>query len=88
MVALFRDITTAKPCGIHRTFLDCNGRKLDRKMLGRARDAAIKLDQDGDVTLGLHVGEGVETCMAARQAGWLARSRQAMPVTRYWSVNW
>ena len=38
-------------------------------MLGRARDAAIKLDADENVTLGLYIGEGVETCLAARLAG-------------------
>jgi hypothetical protein len=69
MVALFRDIRTNEPCGIHRTFLDGAGRKLDRKMLGRARAAAIKLDADETVTFGLHVGEGLETCLAARLAG-------------------
>jgi hypothetical protein len=69
MVALFRDIRTNEPTGIHRTFFDAAGRKLDRKMLGRARDAAIKLDADESVTLGLHIGEGVETCLAARLAG-------------------
>jgi putative DNA primase/helicase len=69
MEALFRDIGTDEPCGIHRTFLDGAGRKLDRKMLGRARGAAIKLDADETVTLGLHIGEGVETCLAAWLAG-------------------
>lgn len=37
MLALFRDVWTNEPCGIHRTFLDRAGRKLDRKMLGRAK---------------------------------------------------
>jgi hypothetical protein len=69
MLALFRDIHTNKPCGIHRTFLDQAGRKLDRKMLGRAHGAAIKLDVDEHVTLGLHIGEGVESSLAARLAG-------------------
>jgi putative DNA primase/helicase len=69
MVALFRDVTTNEPCGIHRTFLTTVGRKLDRKMLGRAKHAAIKLDADENVTLGLTVGEGLETCLAARLAG-------------------
>jgi putative DNA primase/helicase len=69
MVALFRDIVSNEPCGIHRTFLDSDGRKLDRKMLGRAHGAAVKLDADEDVTLGVHVGEGVETCLAAWLAG-------------------
>jgi len=69
MVVLFRDIGTNERCGIHRTFLDGAGRKLDRKMLGRVRGAAIKLDGDENVATGLHVGEGVETCLAARLAG-------------------
>lgn len=69
MVALFRDLASNEPCGIHRTFLDAEGRKLHRKMLGRAKTAAIKLDADERVTLGLHVGEGLESCIAARLAG-------------------
>jgi putative DNA primase/helicase len=69
MVALHRDIHTDEPCGIHRTFLDAAGRKLDRKMLGRARGAAVKLDTDASVSLGLHIGEGIETCLAARLFG-------------------
>ncbi len=69
LVALFRNVESNGPCGIHRTFLDGEGRMLDRRMLGRAHDAAIKLDADESVTLGLHVGEGIETCLAARLAG-------------------
>jgi hypothetical protein len=69
MVALFRDISTNEPCGIHRTFLDANGQKIDRGMLGRAKHAAIKLDADDSVTLGLCIGEGLETCLAGRLAG-------------------
>jgi putative DNA primase/helicase len=69
MVALFRDIRTDEPCGIHRTFLDGGGRKLDRRMLGRAKNAAIKIDANEIVTLGLIIGEGLETCLAARLAG-------------------
>jgi putative DNA primase/helicase len=69
MLCLIRDIRTNSPCGIHRTFLDSIGRKLDRKMLGRARAGAIKLDADETVTLGLNIGEGVETSLAAWLAG-------------------
>jgi hypothetical protein len=69
MVALFRDIKTNAPCGIHRTFLDGAGAKLGRKMLGRAKGAAIKLDANESVTLGLHIGEGIESCLAAWLAG-------------------
>ena len=38
-------------------------------MLGRASGAAIKLDADEVLTLGLYIGEGVETCLAAHLAG-------------------
>jgi len=69
LVALYRDIHTDEPCGIHRTFLDRRGRKLCRKMLGRAKGAAVKLDGDASVTFGLYIGEGVETCLSARQEG-------------------
>lgn len=69
MVALFRDIRTDEPCGIHRTFFDSAGRKLDRRMLGRAKHAAIKLHADESVSHGLIIGEGIETGIAARMAG-------------------
>lgn len=69
MVALFCDIVNDEPCGIHRTFLDSEGRKLNRWMLGRASRAAIKLDGNENVSLGLTIGEGVETCLAAQLAG-------------------
>jgi putative DNA primase/helicase len=72
MVALFRDVTTNEPCGIHRTFLDGAGRKLARKMLGRCKHAAVKLDADENATLGLIIGEGIESCLAARLAGFRA----------------
>jgi hypothetical protein len=68
MIALFRDIWTNEPVAIHRTALTADGRKIGRKMLGSVRGAAIKLDADADVTMGLTIGEGVETCLAARQA--------------------
>jgi putative DNA primase/helicase len=70
MVALLRDIHTDMPCGIIRTFLDAQGNKLKRMMLGRAGNAAVKLDCDADVAEGLHVGEGFETCLAAYLAGY------------------
>jgi hypothetical protein len=69
LVALFRDILTDEPAGIQRVFLQGNGERIGRRMLGRARGAAIKLDADGEVCEGLHIGEGLETCMAARTLG-------------------
>jgi putative DNA primase/helicase len=69
MVTLFRDITTNAPCGIQRTFLDPAGVKIKRAMLGRAKHAAIKTDADENVTVGLTIGEGFESSLAARLAG-------------------
>jgi putative DNA primase/helicase len=69
MVSLFRNIATDKPQAVSRTYLDGNGNKIDRRFLGSVGGAAIKLDPDENVLGGLHVGEGVETCLAARQIG-------------------
>jgi putative DNA primase/helicase len=68
MVCLLRDIMSNDRCGIHRTFLNRQtGEKIERKMLGIAKSAAIKFDPDTAVTL--TIGEGVETVLAARAAG-------------------
>jgi putative DNA primase/helicase len=69
MIAVFRNIVTDAPQAISRTFLDAEGRKLERRFLGPTKGAAIKLDCDGEVTTGLHIAEGVETAMAGRQLG-------------------
>lgn len=69
MVCLLRNIVTNEPCGIHRTFLDpSTGQKIDRKMLGVAKGAAIKFDAEPGQTL--TVGEGTETVLSARAAGY------------------
>jgi hypothetical protein len=64
MVALMRDIHTDEPCGIHRTFLTPDGAKIEKRMLGRAKGAAIKLSPDEDVANGLHIGEGIESTLS------------------------
>jgi hypothetical protein len=69
MLGLFRNILTGEPQAISRTFLDREGKKLGRKFLGPVAGAAVMLDPFDEVTTGLHIGEGVETCMAARQLG-------------------
>jgi putative DNA primase/helicase len=69
MIALFRNIATDEPQAVSRTFLDRYGRKRDRQFLGPVGRAAIKLDADDAVTGGLHIGEGIETCLSARQLG-------------------
>lgn len=70
MVCLLRNIFTDEPCGIHRTFLDRDtGAKVDRKMLGIAKDAAVKFDPQNNIAGHLTIGEGVETVLSARAAG-------------------
>lgn len=69
MLALFRNIVTNEPQAVSRTFLDQEARKLGRKFVGPTKGAAIKLDADEDVLGGLHIGEGIETCLAARMLG-------------------
>jgi putative DNA primase/helicase len=70
MVCLLRDIKTDEPSGIHRTFLDRNtAEKIDRKMLGIAKNAAIKLDAHATISTKLTIGEGVETVLSGRMAG-------------------
>lgn len=74
MVALFRDVVTDEPCGVHRTALLPDGSDRDRKrgkaMLGRTRGAAIKLCPDDEVTMGLGLAEGVETGLRLMALGW------------------
>ncbi|MDP2355734.1 MAG: toprim domain-containing protein [Beijerinckiaceae bacterium] len=66
MISLFRDIKTNSPCGVQRTFLDSDGRKVGRTMLGRTKHAAIKINADEDVTSGLAISEGFESGLAGR----------------------
>lgn len=64
MVALMTDVVTNEPCGVHCTYLDRDGQKIERKMRGRALGAVVRLSADEDVHHGLGIGEGIETCLA------------------------
>jgi putative DNA primase/helicase len=66
LVAVFRSVDDDAVTAIQRVALTPEGAKVGRRMLGIVHRAAVKLDQAGDT---LHVGEGVETMMAARQLG-------------------
>jgi putative DNA primase/helicase len=66
MVALMRDVVTDIPVAVHRTYIDHNGGKTGRKVLGPCREAAIKLAPERDV---LVAAEGIETALAAASAG-------------------
>lgn len=69
MVAAIRSIHSGDIVGVHRTALTSDGTKLGRKVFGSATAAAIMLDGMAEVATGLTVGEGIETCLAARQLG-------------------
>jgi putative DNA primase/helicase len=75
MVSLVRNIRTDEPQAIQRTALSHDGiaikrgGKTFRLTLGPIAGGAVKLDLDEDVTQGLCIGEGVETCLAGRQMG-------------------
>ena len=66
LIAAFRSIDDGTVTAIQRIALDAAGAKFGRRMLGVVHRAAVMLDPIGPK---LAVGEGVETCMAARQLG-------------------
>jgi hypothetical protein len=67
LIAAFRSIEGDEITAVHRIGLRPDGTKIDRRMLGVVRRAAIKLD--AIPTRELFIGEGIESCMAARQLG-------------------
>jgi putative DNA primase/helicase len=71
MISVYRDIHTDRITGLHRRRLTPEGRKVGKpKTLQVVRGSAIKIDADEAVCQGLVVGEGVETCLAAREFGY------------------
>jgi putative DNA primase/helicase len=69
MLAVMRDINTNEVTAVQRTALSQIGEKIGRKALGRKTGAAIKLSPDEDVTMGLTIGEGLETVLSAMRLG-------------------
>jgi len=69
LVALFRDIKTDEPRAVSRIFLDAEGHLKARLFIGPLKGCAVKIDSDENVTMGLHICEGVETALAARELG-------------------
>jgi putative DNA primase/helicase len=68
MIAAFRSIDDGIITAVHRIRVDQPERwpKTERRMLGVVHRAAVMLDPIGP---NLAIGEGVETCMAARKLG-------------------
>jgi putative DNA primase/helicase len=73
LIALIRNIETNAPQAVQRTALNPDGTavkrngKTFRMTLGPMAGGAVKIDDDADVTHGLCIGEGLETCLAAHQ---------------------
>jgi hypothetical protein len=67
LIAAFRSLDDDEITGIQRIALKLDGHKLGRRMLGIVHRTAIKLDDN--VADELAIGEGIETCMAARMLG-------------------
>jgi len=69
LLAVYRDIYSDEIVAVQKTRLAEDGSKLERRFNGCPRGAAIKIDADEDVTMGLSIGEGLETCLSARIFG-------------------
>src|SRR5262249_47381718 len=70
MIAPLRDIHSDQIVGVHRTRLIEKDGKIvrgERRMLGIAQNAAIKIDPDEMVEQGLVIAEGIETALTHRQ---------------------
>lgn len=68
IVALMTDAASGEAIGVHRTFLDGDGAKLERKMLGC--QGVVRLSLDSEVTMGLGITEGIEDGLAVLLSGW------------------
>jgi len=68
VVSLMTDPVSGQPTGVHRTFLDGDGAKIERKMLGR--QGVIRLSLDDAVTTSIGIAEGLEDALAILLSGW------------------
>jgi hypothetical protein len=78
LVGLVTTVLDCEPISLHRTWLkpdgagkaDLNGHKPRKLLWNHRSDGVVRLWPDEDVTLGLVIGEGIETCLAAARAGY------------------
>jgi hypothetical protein len=74
MVALVRNVETDEIQAVHRTALQLDGTpvRVDgataRMALGSTKNGAVKLTDDADGTMGLHIAEGIETTIVSMMA--------------------
>jgi hypothetical protein len=75
LIGLVTDALTCEPINLHRTWLAPGGRdkaaleKPRRLLKGHRSGGVVRLWPDEEVTLGLVVGEGLESCLAAALDG-------------------
>lgn len=69
LIGLLVDIHGDQPAGIQRIALTPDGEQLGKRMLGRKVGCAVKISPDENVTLGLAIGEGVETVLGGLALG-------------------
>jgi putative DNA primase/helicase len=62
MLALMTNPVTGEPTGVHRTYLDPDLKRMKRMMLGPK--GIVRLWPDDAVTMGLAIGEGIESTLA------------------------
>jgi putative DNA primase/helicase len=80
LIGLFRDIHTDEPKAVSQRPLTADGGKLGKpRCLGPMAGCAVKLTADEGVEQGLHIGEGVETMLAAMMVGFAPPGRWAAP---------
>ena len=79
MVARITDLVTGEPMSLHFTRLAKDGlgkasiaKNEQRRLLkGHAKTGGvIRFCADAEVTMGLGIGEGIETCLAVAASGW------------------
>jgi hypothetical protein len=81
LLALFRDVETDAPAGIHRVALTPDAERIERRMLGRWPTArAIKLWPS---ERSLVIGEGIETTLAAATR----RQHRGKPLRPAWAIG-
>jgi hypothetical protein len=68
VITLMTDPVSNEPTGIHRTFLNAAGEKIERKMLGK--QGVIRLSPNEEVVGGLGLTEGIEDGLSVLLSGW------------------
>jgi putative DNA primase/helicase len=89
IIGLMTDTQSGEPLGVHRTFLNADGSKIERKMLGR--QGILRLSPNDAVTMSLGLAEGIEDAIAVLLSGWwplwAATSAGAVPSSRSFPVS-